>query len=151
MYFQAFVASGINLQLQFTPNSWSERAEDRVPTRDYVDFEREQGKVSTLFRAYRRYGHAQFTLSGRQLCYNVVHINGYKFGKFTRYDSRVYWALIMRTPKGDRAGREKIDLHTHTHKQVQPLMPYSFIPAPKILSSFGTEYFCVDPYYLLLF
>lgn len=41
----AFVASGINLQLQFTPNSWSERPEDRVPTRDYVDFEREQGKV----------------------------------------------------------------------------------------------------------
>ena len=45
--FQAFVASGINLQLQFTPNSWSERPEDRVPNRDYVDFEREQGKVSS--------------------------------------------------------------------------------------------------------
>ncbi|XP_045192184.1 protein big brother-like isoform X1 [Mercenaria mercenaria] len=41
----AFVATGINLQLQFTPNAWSENPDDRVPTPEFVNFDREPGKV----------------------------------------------------------------------------------------------------------
>ena len=44
--FQAFVASGTNLQLSFLSNAWSDRPEDRTPTREFVDFDREVGKVS---------------------------------------------------------------------------------------------------------
>ena len=45
-HFQAFVGSGTNLQLSFLSNPWSEEAQDRVPARDNVDFDREPGKVS---------------------------------------------------------------------------------------------------------
>ena len=45
---QAFVATGTNLQLHFSANAWSDRAEDRVPTREFVNFDREPGKVSTF-------------------------------------------------------------------------------------------------------
>ena len=48
---QAFVATGINLPLYFTSNSWSENPNDRVPTTEYVDFDREPGKVS-IFRFF---------------------------------------------------------------------------------------------------
>nr|ARE59198.1 CBF-beta isoform 2 [Pinctada imbricata] len=41
----AFVATGTNLNLLFESNAWSERDEDRVVTREYVDFDREPGKV----------------------------------------------------------------------------------------------------------
>nr|XP_034338926.1 core-binding factor subunit beta isoform X2 [Crassostrea gigas] len=41
----AFVATGTNLQLNFESNAWSDKDEDRIPTREYVDFEREPGKV----------------------------------------------------------------------------------------------------------
>ncbi|XP_025114681.1 core-binding factor subunit beta-like isoform X2 [Pomacea canaliculata] len=41
----AFVATGTNLQLQFAANAWSDRAEDRVSTREFVNFDREPGKV----------------------------------------------------------------------------------------------------------
>jgi|ERR1712038_449087 len=41
----AFVGSGTNLSLSFISNPWSESSEERVPTRDYVDFDREPGKV----------------------------------------------------------------------------------------------------------
>jgi hypothetical protein len=41
----AFVSSGLNLQLSFLANSWSDSPEDRVPTREFVDFDREAGKV----------------------------------------------------------------------------------------------------------
>ena len=44
-HFQAFVATGTNLNLTFESNAWSERDEDRVVTREHVDFDREQGKV----------------------------------------------------------------------------------------------------------
>lgn len=47
--FQAFVATGTNLQLSFMANAWSDKPEDRIPTRDFVDFDREPGKVSFLF------------------------------------------------------------------------------------------------------
>lgn len=40
----AFVATGTNLQLNFESNAWSDKDEDRIPTREYVDFEREPGK-----------------------------------------------------------------------------------------------------------
>jgi len=40
-----FVSLGINLQLFFESNSWSDRAEDRVVSTEFVDFNREQGKV----------------------------------------------------------------------------------------------------------
>jgi len=43
--FQAFVGTGINLQLQFKSNSWSENPDDRVVCTDFVDFDREPGKV----------------------------------------------------------------------------------------------------------
>jgi hypothetical protein len=42
---QAFVGSGISLPLTFTSNSWSERADDRLPTQEFVDFEKDLGKV----------------------------------------------------------------------------------------------------------
>ena len=41
----SFVATGTNLPLYFSSNSWSEREEDRITTREFVDFDREQGKV----------------------------------------------------------------------------------------------------------
>ncbi|XP_076470254.1 core-binding factor subunit beta-like isoform X1 [Babylonia areolata] len=41
----AFVATGTNLQLQFSANAWSDRPEDRIPTREFVNFDREPGKV----------------------------------------------------------------------------------------------------------
>lgn len=43
---QAIVNSGTNLPLTFISNAWSDRPEDRLPTREFVDFEREVGKVS---------------------------------------------------------------------------------------------------------
>lgn len=39
------MGSGISLPLTFTSNSWSERADDRLPTREFVDFEKDLGKV----------------------------------------------------------------------------------------------------------
>lgn len=45
---QAFVATGTNLQLNFESNAWSDKDEDRIPTREYVDFEREPGKVGNF-------------------------------------------------------------------------------------------------------
>ncbi|KAL5022149.1 hypothetical protein ScPMuIL_001304 [Solemya velum] len=41
----AFCATGYNLQLSFTSNAWSDKPEDRVPTKDFVDFDRDPGKV----------------------------------------------------------------------------------------------------------
>ncbi|XP_063439259.1 core-binding factor subunit beta-like isoform X1 [Mytilus trossulus] len=41
----AFVATGTNIPLQFSSNAWSEREEDRLTTREFVDFDREPGKV----------------------------------------------------------------------------------------------------------
>jgi len=41
----SYTSSGLNLQLNFLSNSWSERQEDRLPTRDFVDFDRETGRV----------------------------------------------------------------------------------------------------------
>ena len=40
------MASGTNLTLSFLSNAWSDRPEDRTPTREFVDFDREVGKVS---------------------------------------------------------------------------------------------------------
>lgn len=40
----SFVATGTNLHLQFYPNSWCETS-DRKPTKEYVDFDKEIGKV----------------------------------------------------------------------------------------------------------
>ncbi|XP_073163585.1 core-binding factor subunit beta isoform X1 [Lepidochelys kempii] len=40
----AFVATGTNLSLQFFPASW-QGEQRQTPTREYVDFEREAGKV----------------------------------------------------------------------------------------------------------
>ncbi|XP_033102425.1 core-binding factor subunit beta-like, partial [Anneissia japonica] len=41
----AIISTGTNLHLQFTPNSWGDNTAERTPTREYVDFERERGKV----------------------------------------------------------------------------------------------------------
>ncbi|XP_014812841.1 PREDICTED: core-binding factor subunit beta [Calidris pugnax] len=41
---KAFVATGTNLSLQFFPASW-QGEQRQTPTREYVDFEREGGKV----------------------------------------------------------------------------------------------------------
>ncbi|XP_009584822.1 PREDICTED: core-binding factor subunit beta [Fulmarus glacialis] len=41
---EAFVATGTNLSLQFFPASW-QGEQRQTPTREYVDFEREGGKV----------------------------------------------------------------------------------------------------------
>lgn len=49
---QAFVATGTNLQLNFESNAWSDKDEDRIPTREYVDFEREPGKVGNFKSNY---------------------------------------------------------------------------------------------------
>jgi hypothetical protein len=35
--------------LNFESNAWSDKDEDRIPTREYVDFEREPGKVGNVF------------------------------------------------------------------------------------------------------
>lgn len=42
---QVFVTLGINLQLLFESNSWSSRAEDRLVSTEFVDFNKEPGKV----------------------------------------------------------------------------------------------------------
>lgn len=39
------MGTGTNLQLNFESNAWSDKPEDRIPTREFVDFERESGKV----------------------------------------------------------------------------------------------------------
>ncbi|XP_071959254.1 core-binding factor subunit beta-like [Antedon mediterranea] len=41
----AIISTGTNLHLQFVPNSWADDKIDRPPPREYVDFERERGKV----------------------------------------------------------------------------------------------------------
>lgn len=41
----AFVATGTTLQLSFAANAWSDKPEDRNPTTEFVNFEREPGKV----------------------------------------------------------------------------------------------------------
>lgn len=46
LFLKAFVATGTNIPLQFSSNAWSEREEDRLTTREFVDFDREPGKVS---------------------------------------------------------------------------------------------------------
>ena len=43
---------GINLQLTFHSNVWSENPEDRVATREFVDFDKEAGKVGFLISSY---------------------------------------------------------------------------------------------------
>lgn len=45
---------GINLQLNFEFNVWLDKDEDRIFIREYVDFEREFGKVGNfkLFQGY---------------------------------------------------------------------------------------------------
>ncbi|KAI0210791.1 Protein big brother [Lamellibrachia satsuma] len=40
-----YPGSGINLQLAFVSNAWSDVEEDRVATQEFVDFQREHGKV----------------------------------------------------------------------------------------------------------
>jgi len=52
---QAFVNTGINVPLQFESNAWSTRREDRVPTPEFVDFDREPGKVSSCRLSSRVY------------------------------------------------------------------------------------------------
>ncbi|XP_075925776.1 core-binding factor subunit beta isoform X3 [Petromyzon marinus] len=44
----AFVATGTNLSLQFLPPTFHTEGQRPAPTRDYVDFEREQGKQEDL-------------------------------------------------------------------------------------------------------
>lgn len=39
---------GINLQLNFEFNVWLDKDEDRIFIREYVDFEREFGKVGNI-------------------------------------------------------------------------------------------------------
>jgi len=46
VWLQAFVNTGINLPLHFESNAWSSHREDRVSTPEFVDFDREPGKVS---------------------------------------------------------------------------------------------------------
>ncbi|CAG5114774.1 unnamed protein product, partial [Candidula unifasciata] len=41
----AFVCTGTNLQLNFVRDAWSERAEDRIATPEFVNFDLEPGKV----------------------------------------------------------------------------------------------------------
>ncbi|XP_046378780.1 core-binding factor subunit beta-like isoform X1 [Haliotis cracherodii] len=41
----AFTATGTNLQLSFAANAWSDKPEDRTPTQEFVNFDREPGKV----------------------------------------------------------------------------------------------------------
>lgn len=41
----AVVGLGLNLSLNFCPNAWSQRVDDRRPTTEYVDFNREPNKV----------------------------------------------------------------------------------------------------------
>jgi hypothetical protein len=55
---QAFSSTGTNLHLHFLPpNSHNENGKtDRLPTREYVDFDREIGRVSSdLFHMYFRW------------------------------------------------------------------------------------------------
>ncbi|KAK2145278.1 hypothetical protein LSH36_690g01021 [Paralvinella palmiformis] len=40
----AFVIGGTNLQLFFLSNSWSDRADERRPTPEFIDFNREPGR-----------------------------------------------------------------------------------------------------------
>ncbi|KAI6659432.1 hypothetical protein LOD99_10780 [Oopsacas minuta] len=42
----SFVNTGSNLSLQFCRNAWSDIREDRLPTPDFVDFSREEGRVN---------------------------------------------------------------------------------------------------------
>ena len=39
------MSNGTNLALSFAADPWSDLPEDRLPTKDNVDFDKEQGKV----------------------------------------------------------------------------------------------------------
>lgn len=43
---QAVIGSGVNFQLLCHSNAWSERPEEKRPTKDFVDFDKEPNKVS---------------------------------------------------------------------------------------------------------
>jgi len=49
---QAVVGIGLNLSLNFCSNAWSARVDDRQPTTEFVDFNREPNKVSVRPLAY---------------------------------------------------------------------------------------------------
>ena len=48
-FFQAYVGCGLNLSLSFLSNAWSDSPEDKTPTREFVDFDKESGKVSSFY------------------------------------------------------------------------------------------------------
>lgn len=52
---QAFVNNGTNLALSFAADPWSELPEDRLPTKENVDFEKETGKVFFLLTRVQLY------------------------------------------------------------------------------------------------
>ncbi|XP_077983505.1 core-binding factor subunit beta-like isoform X2 [Glandiceps talaboti] len=41
----AFIGTGTNLHLQFAANAWSDNKADKIPTKEFVDFDKEAGKV----------------------------------------------------------------------------------------------------------
>ena len=67
MSFQGYPGSGINLQLAFVSNAWSEAEEDRIATQEFVDFQRERGKVGV---SSHHFGLSLF--SGIDECSNVI-------------------------------------------------------------------------------
>jgi Core binding factor beta subunit len=66
---QAFVNTGINLHLQFESNAWSTRREERVPTSEFVDFDREAGKV----RIYILWSGRVLTVDMEFKIHSIVH------------------------------------------------------------------------------
>ena len=44
-HLQAVVGLGLNLSLNFCSNAWSPRVDDRQPTAEFVDFNKEPNKV----------------------------------------------------------------------------------------------------------
>ncbi|GFN92206.1 core-binding factor subunit beta [Plakobranchus ocellatus] len=85
----AFVCTGTTLQLNFSANSWSERPEDRVLTREYVDFDSEPGKVHLK---------SQFILNGVCVLWrgyiDLVRLDGIACLEFDRERAEVEDSLL---------------------------------------------------------
>ncbi|XP_059163445.1 core-binding factor subunit beta-like [Physella acuta] len=85
----AFVSTGTNLQLSFAANSWSERAEDRVPTRDFVNFDVEPGKVHLK---------SQFILNGVCVVWrgwvDLIRLDGIGYLEFDEERAEVEDAIL---------------------------------------------------------
>ncbi|XP_071503558.1 core-binding factor subunit beta-like [Diadema antillarum] len=105
----SFVATGTNLHLQFYPNSWSETS-DRKPTKEYVDFDKENGKVNLK---------SQFILNGVCViwkgCIDISRLDGVGYVEFdaqrAKEEDMIYRATMEQQNRRLREFEERQRLH----------------------------------------